>query len=777
MKILKYVAFTLGGLFALIGGAALLIYATFDANRLKNQVTQIVKEKKDRALHIDGDIALSFWPSIGVELARVRLSERGSEQQFAAFDSARVSLAVIPLLSKQFVVDDLEISGANATLIRTKDGKLNIDDLLSKEEEPSETVRFDISGLRLSNSQLTFRDEKSSQAATLSALNLTTGPIGNRARGELKLGGKLVAEQPDVTAEVNISAAYDMDLDKKQFTLSGFDAHTRGDAMLVKQLDLAIKAKQIAVASGSGQIEVDQLESTVRGALQQDKFDARFAVPKVSADGGKLSADSTAFMIDIAGPDRSAHAKVSFSGVDMAGKVLKLAGVALDVDAKLGGNLLKAAAASPMSADLQTRHFELPALSLTFDTKLGENALKGRLSLPLSGNLQAMSFDLPKIAGDLDVENPRMPMKTLRMPLSGALRADVDKQTAAGQLSTRFDESAINTKFSLSKFTPLALNFDVGVDRLNVDRYLPPVNRDNKPAEREKPIDFSALKGLNASGAVRVGALQVSNIKVSNVKLQIKAAGDKLEVSPHSASLYEGALAGSLSIDANTSGIVARESLTNININPLMQDVLEKDLLEGRGNVMLDLSTRGNTPSAMKRALGGTARLALREGAIKGINLAKSLREFKTQVGLKQNSEQKAVSTEKTDFSEMTASLRIANGVAHNDDLVVKSPFLRVTGAGDINIADNSMAYTAKAAVVTTAAGQQGKELAELKGLTVPVHVSGPFDALTYKLAFAELVGDVAKAKLDEKRQELQKKAGEKVQSEVQDRLKGLLAR
>ncbi len=45
-------------------------------------------------------------------------------------------------------------------------------------------------------------------------------------------------------------------------------------------------------------------------------------------------------------------------------------------------------------------------------------------------------------------------------------------------------------------------------------------------------------------------------------------------------------------------------------------------LLEGRGNVVLDLTTTGNLVSAMKKALNGSAKLELKDGAIKGINLA-----------------------------------------------------------------------------------------------------------------------------------------------------------
>ena len=276
---------------------------------------------------------------------------------------------------------------------------------------------------------------------------------------------------------------------------------------------------------------------------------------------------------------------------------------------------------------------------------------------------------------------------------------------------------------------------------------------------------------------VRIGALQASGVKVSNLKLEIKAANGRLDVAPHSANLYDGALAGSFSADANGNRIVAKETLTNVNINPLLRDAIGKDMIEGRGNLSLDLATGGATVAAMKRALGGNARLVLRDGAVKGINIGKTLREYKAVTGMKQGAVQKAATTEKTDFTEMSASFRIANGVAHNEDLLAKSPLLRLGGAGDINIADASINYLVKATVVNTSTGQEGKELAQLKGVTVPVRLSGPFDALAYQVNFAAIATDLAKAKLNEATQQLQQKAQEKVQSQVQDKLKGLLGR
>jgi AsmA protein len=308
-----------------------------------------------------------------------------------------------------------------------------------------------------------------------------------------------------------------------------------------------------------------------------------------------------------------------------------------------------------------------------------------------------------------------------------------------------------------------------------VDKYLPPkaAAAGSKEADRqapEKPLDFSALKGLNASGVVRIGQLQVSNVKASNVRLEVKAANGKLDVAPLTANLYDGSLAGALSVNANDNHVALKQNLANVNINPLMKDALDKDVLEGRGNVALDLTTAGTTVAAMKKGLGGTASMNLRDGAIKGINLAKTFRETKAVFSTRKDTVQQAKQTEKTDFSELTGTFRIAGGVARNDDLSMKSPFIRLGGAGDINIGEDRMDYLAKASVVATAGGQGGKELDHLKGLTVPVRVSGPFDKLAYNIEFGGLVAEAAKAKVEEK-------VKEKVQEKSRDVLKGLFKR
>jgi AsmA protein len=248
-------------------------------------------------------------------------------------------------------------------------------------------------------------------------------------------------------------------------------------------------------------------------------------------------------------------------------------------------------------------------------------------------------------------------------------------------------------------------------------------------------------------------------------------------VAPLTLNLYEGSASGSLSLNAAGNQLALRQNLNGISINPLLKDLADKDLLEGRGNVALDVVSHGDSITAMKKALGGTAALSLKDGAIKGINLAQSMRDIKAKLGTLQgkaeDTTQKAKAGEKTDFSELTASLKIANGVARNDDLAMKSPFLRLTGGGDIDIGAGRMDYLAKATLVNTSTGQGGKEADKVKGLTVPVRITGPFDALAYKPELGDLAADMAKAKLEEK-------AGAitgKTKSKAKDKLKGLFGK
>ncbi len=90
-KTLKYGLLGVGAVVVLAAAGLAYVAASFNPNDYKAQIIQAVKNSKQRNLRLDGDIKLSFFPSIGASLNKVSLSEFRSDKEFAAIESARVS--------------------------------------------------------------------------------------------------------------------------------------------------------------------------------------------------------------------------------------------------------------------------------------------------------------------------------------------------------------------------------------------------------------------------------------------------------------------------------------------------------------------------------------------------------------------------------------------------------------------------------------------------------------------------------------------------------------
>ena len=114
MRIFKYALIAMGCLVIVFGAALAYVAATFDPNAYKPQIVQLVKDKKQRTLRLEGDIRLAFWPSLGAKVAGVTLSEKGGGAEFLSLESAQVSVAVMPLLRGAAVVDGVRVTRETA---------------------------------------------------------------------------------------------------------------------------------------------------------------------------------------------------------------------------------------------------------------------------------------------------------------------------------------------------------------------------------------------------------------------------------------------------------------------------------------------------------------------------------------------------------------------------------------------------------------------------------------------------------------------------------------
>ncbi|HSF70923.1 MAG TPA: AsmA family protein, partial [Methylotenera sp.] len=341
-------------------------------------------------------------------------------------------------------------------------------------------------------------------------------------------------------------------------------------------------------------------------------------------------------------------------------------------------------------------------------------------------------------------------------------------------------DSQINANLGISQFSNPAFNFDIKIDKLDADRYIAKSEPQAK-SSGDTPIDLSALKKLNATGEAKIGWLKLANVKTENVILGLKDNDGIATLSPYSANLYKGSMAGSLKVDArSTPSIAFKQNMKSVSIGPLMIDAINNDMLSGTGTVNIDVTTQGNTVSALKKGLAGNAALNLADGALKGVDIAGSIRDIKSKVNVFKK-ETGADKTKKTDFSELTATFNIKNGVAHNEDLAMKAPVLRLAkgdSRGDIDIGNETINYLAKPTIVKSLKGQGGADLDELSGISIPVKITGTFAAPKYGMDFAAVGTALAQSKL------LDKVGGEKgaavkelIGGDKAEGLKGLLGK
>lgn len=742
--ILKFVVLPLAGVVVIVAAIGAYIAATFDPNQYKPQIIQAVKDKTQRTLKLDGDIKLSFFPNVGVTLGKATLSEHASEREFAGVDDLRVALKLLPLLSKRVVVDTIELKDLRAHLVRHKDGKTNFDDLIGGGGQPAPVaksevpqVMIDIDHVSLQNAAVSYADEGAGSRYALSKLNLKTGRIASGVPSKIDLAFTAQSDKPKLNIDATLATTLTFDLEKQHYGLAGLDFSAKGTAAGIGNLVATVKG-DVEANPAAKEYLISKLAVSAAGKRDGSDFNLKLGVPKLNIGKDKVSGEKIALEATLTGAKGKTAVKLDIPGLD--------------------GN---------------ARAFTAPVVTLGVDMQQDGASLKAKVTSPLAGSVDAEKMELSKLTASVSVNNPKLPKNPIDATINGSALVDLAKQNASLAFATRLDDSNINGKAGLAKFSPPFYTFDINIDQLDADRYLP--KSDSRQKQPEQPLDLSALKGLNANGSVKVGALKAANIRATNVRVAIKAAGGRLEVSPIAANLYQGSLAGALSVQAAAAPVIGvTQKLTGIDVGMLLKDAANFDSLEGRGNLTLDVSAQGKTMPALKKALNGNAAIRLTDGAIKGVNIAASIRDAKARLGaLKGEKTQAASRTEKTDFSELSATFNIRNGVAHNSDLAGKSPLLRLGGEGDIDIGNETLDYLVKATVVATAAGQGGKELAALKGVTVPVRLSGPFTAPQYKIDFSGIAEGAAKAVVEGKKEEIKAK----VQDQLRDKLKGLFGR
>ncbi|PZO18447.1 MAG: hypothetical protein DCE87_02235 [Betaproteobacteria bacterium] len=752
------------GVPVVLAATAAILVNTIDQQALLNKASAVVKEKQQRDLAFTGPVQLKWFPSIGADLNGVTLSEFQSTDQFLKADKVSISLALLPLLSSEVVVDAVQASGVTVNVVKNADGKFNFDDLSNPETtdqveqemedapaEGGQAVNFSVDSIALENLNVTYADKQTGLEASLNNFAMQSGRIEQGVPTDIALKGTVKANKPQADLNIDLNTRLEFGLGENLYAnFENLKFAVLGQ-LDQQQADVNVQASTLNVNPNTLEIKAQSLDAKAKGQLPNvGAFDVSLSSPSLELSETVARGEALNFKADLKQATRSINATLDLAG--------------------LQGNLKQAVSA---------------ALNTTVNMVEGERTVNLKLASPMSLNMKSQLIELAALTGQLDVKDPALPKKQASMPLAGRLAVNNTEKTAELDLNSKFEATSFDLKAAVKNFSKPAITAVLNADKLDIDALLPPkknANTETAASSGEKskdtPVDLSPLRNLNLDITANIGELKVSNIQAQQLKTKAVARGGKLTISPLDAKLYGGSTTGVITADANTQTVTVNQNMTGVQVQPVIKALLDKDMVEGKGNVGINIRTTGNTVNQMKAALDGKVSVSLQDGAIKGINLAEKFRNAKSLLTTGSNATQKTDTAQKTDFSSLAVSFDIANGVATSNDLNVMAPLFRIGGAGQVNLISNSLDYLAKASVVATSTGQGGKTLdSGLNGVTVPVRLYGPFTGVQWELQFKELAKEAAKAKLqpkiDEKKEELKGKAEEK----VRDALKGFLNR
>ncbi len=383
---------------------------------------------------------------------------------------------------------------------------------------------------------------------------------------------------------------------------------------------------------------------------------------------------------------------------------------------------------------------------------------------------------------DIDLGGEGVPGGQLQAGLTLDAALDLAAETATlSSLVARLDDSTLKGKAAVNGFARPAIRFEFALDDFDLDRYLPaqepqPASPAAAPAAGAGALPVETLRGLDVDGSLTIGKLKAFKLHSSDIALKLRAKNGLIRLAPASAKLYQGRYAGDMQMDVRgrQPKLSMNESLSGVQIGPLLKDLTGEDKLSGNAELKSKLNMRGDTPEAMTRTLNGNVAFAFTDGAIKGIDLPALIREARAVI--KGEPAPAETGPQQTDFTELKGTATITDGIIDNRDLLARSPLLRVAGEGRVDLPRERIDYLLKVRVIGSLKGQ-GAVDKDLEGVEIPVEIGGSFTRPSYKVRLDKVLKKAVKKKAKKKLKKKLEKKLEKLEPGLQDTLKGLFKR
>ena len=564
----RYAIVGLTVVLVLLGGLIAVAVNVFDPNQFKGQIVRWVQERTQRELALEGEVKVSWFPKLALETGRASLSQRRSTREFASVESARVTIAWLPLLRRQVLIDRAEVVGLQAHIARFKDGTTNVDDLW-RDAATISPASIDLDGVHLTRSTLHWHDEIDWQRGSLNDLQIDLGRLADGQAGPLAASARVDAPNAGIDAQLALKGRLLFDSKAGRLELAALSAQLDGKALGIDNLALVLKG-ELTGQPAQRTFSAENVVVTSASKSGLSVFNARLVAPELKYAehrfaGGPLSLDAS-----VAHPDQTVTGALQWPRFEWTDGALRGSAAAAQWSVRGTGAQWRGQGTSPL------------ALYLDAGPRIHLDAIE------LGVGLQhpALSAEVPlKATGKLDVD---FALQTARLALAGTL----------AEHDARLD-------LELADFRRPRWQVGAELARIDLDAML------SRPwlarwADDATPFDVASLRELSVGGSFRIGKLKAAGAQLSDVTAKLDAQRATLNVAPITAQAYGGALDAAVTIAAAAAPRLAlKGTLAGIDTRALLADVARAPWAEGRGEFSWELRSEGGSVGTLRNGIAG----------------------------------------------------------------------------------------------------------------------------------------------------------------------------
>ena len=426
------------------------------------------------------------------------------------------------------------------------------------------------------------------------------------------------------------------------------------------------------------------------------------------------------------------------------------------------------------------------------------------LGLKFTAQMKATNIlDKPGLTGHVAIAdfNPRAMMKTLaialppmadaealtQMSLSLDLKGGLDA-ASIHNLKLALDQTQLTGSASLTHFTKPAITYDLNLDAIDVDRYLPPpvetpaaasnpaasapasatAEKASPPAAVELPV--ALIRSLDINGTLKIGKVMASHIPAENIVVSGKAKDGQVSIKPLSAKLAEGNINSAVELDVTgkTPVYKVNAQLEKVHFGPIVKAIMKDELVKGVASIKADITTQGSLIDDLQKQLNGTASFNVGNGEVKYLDLADLLvakyAKYLRQAGPADKP------TEVTAFKTLTGSATINNGIVTNKDLLMVSSRFEVKGVGSVSLPGQSLDYRLAVKIINPTEGMKKIGLDKLGDDVITATLKGPFTAIEQDVDYTSILKKTVKKQAQQKIETKREERKEEVKQEVQEK-------